>query len=144
MSILSVAVHAILNGENPFTVFRTAETEVEAWGEKINAHLPAAVQSFIADEVSAVKKGASDAIALADTLAGPFLNAGADTINGAFVAVAAPYLGPFTGMVTKAEVDMVNKLRDHFVAELHQEALALLAQRATPLAPAVAAPPVPQ
>lgn len=129
MSILSVAVRSILAGENPFTAFKQAATQVEDWGAKIKAQLPASVQTFIDDEVASIKQGASDAISLADTLAGPFLNDAADAVNGAFVALVDPYLGPFSGVVNKAEIDMVFKLRDHLKAQLDQEALALLASR---------------
>lgn len=139
MSILSVAVHAILNGQNPFKVFSAAATQAEAWGENIKKQLPVEVQALIDDQVSVVKQGISAGVQLADKMAGPFLNNAEDGVNSAFVSLVSPYLGPFTGVVTKAEIDMVTSLRDHLIAGIHAEALSLLNQRATAPVPVASA-----
>ena len=115
----------------------TAEAQIESWASQTvtnNPALTATAGAVMAD----LKQAASDAIATADTLAGPLLATGAAVVGTAFTTAATAYLGPFSGEVTPAVLDAIAKIRDGLKASLDAEAASLIAS----LKPAPAAAPV--
>ncbi len=104
----------------------TAKTEIESWATKTESQIPGATE--LAGAVTAdLKQAASDAISMADTLAGPLLATGADAVSAAFTTAATAYLGPFGAVVSPAAHDAIAKIRDGLKAALDAEAAALIA-----------------
>ncbi|MFI4974028.1 MAG: hypothetical protein ACHP84_05780 [Caulobacterales bacterium] len=112
------------------TTLENGLKKIEAWGESILAKAPASVQAAVRGAVADVKHAASDAVTVADTLAGPLISGAADTIGTAFATAASAYLGPFGSVVTPAALDAIDRIRDGIKAELDTLALELKAQLA--------------
>lgn len=118
--------------------WQTAKQEIEAWTTQTVAHNPD-LQETASAVMTDLKQAASDAIATADTLAGPLLATGADAVAAAFTTAATTYLGPFGGIASAASHDAIAKIRDGLKAALDAEAAALIAS----LKPAASAPVAP-
>lgn len=119
----------------------TAETQIDTWAQQTEAQVPGL--TAITGAVTAdLKQAASDAIATADTLAGPLLATGADIVAAAFTTAATTYLGPFGAVVSPAAHDAINKIRDGLKAALNAEAASLIASlKTSPIAVSPAPPP---
>lgn len=143
MSILSNAIHDIVGGMSPVAVWNKYRPQVDAWEHAVVSAASPDTQAAIHEASSMVRQGLSDAIALGDTMAGPLLTGAADAINTAFASMASAYLGPFSGVVSKAEHDAVNKLRDGLKAQIDAMALQYMAVRAA-VQPAAPANPTPE
>ena len=110
--------------------FSQAVQQVEQWVAGLIAKSPPAIHDAINAIASDVKRAASDAITIGDSLAGPLINTAADTVGTAFVTAATAYLGPFGGVVTPAGLDAIDRIRDGVKAELDTLALQMKAQLA--------------
>lgn len=119
MSIFSNLFHGRIT-------WQTAASQIETWAQQSVAANPA-LQATAADVMTELKQAASDAIATADTLAGPLLAAGADVVAGAFNVAATSYLGPFGAVASSASHDAVMRIRDGLKAAIDAEAAALIA-----------------
>lgn len=115
-----------------------AETQIETWATQTEAQVPG-LTAITGAVMTDLKQAASDAIATADTLAGPLLATGADAVAAAFTTAATAYLGPFGAVVSPAAHDAIAKIRDGLKAALDAEAASLIAslkpsvaQNATP------------
>lgn len=114
--------------------WETAKTQIEGWVTQVSAHMPNEGQAVLGQVLVDAKQAASDAISLADTMAGPLLATGAEAVNAAFDVAAKAYLGPLGPVVSPAAHDAIDRIRDGLKAELDAAALALKAQLATPAA----------
>lgn len=114
-----------------------AESQIEAWATKTEAQIPG-LTATVGGVMTDLKQAASDAIATADTLAGPLLATGADAVSAAFTTAATAYLGPFGAIASAASHDAIAKIRDGLKAALDAEAAALIASLKP--APATAVP----
>jgi hypothetical protein len=116
MSIIS----QLLKGQITWT---QAETEIDSWVKALFEKTPPAVQAALTAAVNDVKQGASDAISLADTLAGPIIDTAASAAGAAFTTAINSYLGPAGAVVTPVGIDAIDKVRDGIIAELNTLAL---------------------
>ena len=116
MSILSQLIHGKIT-------WAQALTDIEAWAGALLDKAPLPIHDAINAAVKDVKQGASDAIALGDTLAGPLIDTAASAAGIAFKAAVTTYLGPFGATVTPAGLDAIDRIRDGVIAELHVLAL---------------------
>lgn len=135
MSIISQLLHGKIT-------WQTAARQIEAWGAKTVGDSPALIGATSV-VISDLKQAASNAIMLADSMAGPLLAAGADAVNAAFTVAATKYLGPFGAVVSPAAHDAIDKIRDGLKAEIDAAAMAMKASLA-PAPGATAAPPLAQ
>lgn len=120
--------------------WETAETQIEAWASQTVGANPA-LTGIVSGVTADLKQAASDAIATADTLAGPLLAAGADAVSTAFTTAATAYLGPFGNVASAAAHDSIAKIRDGLKAALDAEAAALIASlKPPPAVPLAQAP----
>lgn len=119
-----------------------AESQIDAWATQTEAQVPG-LTALTGAVAADLKQAASDAIATADTLAGPLLAAGADAVSVAFTAAATAYLGPFGAVVSPAAHDAIGKIRDGLKAALDAEAAALIASLKTPVPAPIAQAPQP-
>lgn len=116
-----------------------AETEIENWASQTVTNNPA-LEATAGAVMADLKQAASDAIATADTLAGPLLATGATVVGTAFTTAVTAYLGPLAAAVNPAGLDAIAKIRDGLKAALDAEAASLIAS----LKPAVPAPSAPE
>jgi hypothetical protein len=117
MSIIS----QLLAGKITWT---QAVTEIDSWAEGLFAKTSPEFHTAIAAAVTDVKQGASDAISLADTLAGPLITTAAAAAGTAFTVAVNTYLGPAaSAAVSPSAVDAIDKIRDGVIAELNTLAL---------------------
>lgn len=129
MSIFSQLYHGKIT-------WQTAASQIETWTQQTVAHSPA-LEATASAVMTDLKQAASDAIATADTLAGPLLATGADIVAGAFSTAATAYLGPFGAIASAASHDAIAKIRDGLKAAIDGEAAAMIAT----LKPGTAVPP---
>lgn len=128
MSIFSQAVRAIRAGKSPAAVWADSAAQIKTWEGQVVAKAPPALQPAITTAVAAVKQGASDAIAAAESHAAPLLISATDAASAAFTTAAKTYLGPISGPLSAASRDAIAKIRDTMIADLHAAALALEAE----------------
>lgn len=119
-----------------------AETQINDWAVKTESQVPG-LTAITGTVVADLKQAASDAIATADTLAGPLLATGADAVSAAFTTAATTYLGPFGAVVSPAAHDAINKIRDGLKAALDAEAASLIASLKPAAVPVQVSPPAP-
>lgn len=104
-----------------------AKTKIETWISQVSSGLPATAQAALGEVLTDAKQAASDAITLADTMAGPLLADGADAVEAAFDVAAKAYLGPLGTLITPAVHDSIDRIRDGLKAAIDAKALQLKA-----------------
>jgi len=129
MSILTDLLHKRIT-------FRQAADQAESWGAQIAKSIkedPTVVATTGA-VVSALKQDASDAVTLADSLAGPIIAGGADAIEAAADVAFKAYFGPFAPIASKASHDGVDRIAAGLTALIASKAAAFKASMAEPAA----------
>lgn len=116
-----------------------AKARLEGWFSKIGGQLGdnPAVAAAAGAALSDLKQAASNAVALADTLAGPIIAAGAVTVNAATQAAIKTYLGPFGAVASAPAKDGIYKIANALKAEIDAAAAEIEASL-TPPGPAPA------
>lgn len=133
MSILSQAKNDVRAGMSLAAVWAKYAPQVVRWGDQVKGKMSPDAAAAIDATVADVKQGLSDAIGIADQLSHPLIDGAADVINTAFAGAASAYLGPFAGVVSKAEHDGLLRLAAGLKAQIDAAALQYMAARVAPV-----------